>query len=193
MAGAVCRVGRTFRLGPVDLSVEPGAVCGVGGPNGAGKTTLLRVVAGLLPLTLGTRTVDGRALYLRSGAGARGGQRVADAIAVAAALAGRDVDPMGALDTVGMSGMAWRRVRSLSSGERARLTLALAAAVDPEVLCLDEPFAHLDGAGGDIVRSVVARLAGAGTAVVIASPRRADVGTLADAMLTVDDGTVRIA
>lgn len=66
LVDAVCRRGRAFRLGPVDLRVEPGAVCGVVGGNGAGKTSLLRVAAGLLPLSSGSRSADGRVLYLLS-------------------------------------------------------------------------------------------------------------------------------
>jgi ABC-2 type transport system ATP-binding protein len=193
LVDAVCRRGRTFHLGPVDLHVEPGAVCGVGGVNGAGKTTLLRVAAGLLPLASGSRVADGRVLYLRSGAGARGGQRVAEAVASAAALAGHRADPVRILEEVDLAGMTRRRVRALSMGERARLTLAVACAVHPDVVCLDEPFAHVDRAGADAVRSVITRLAAAGAAVLVTSPRRDDLGVVADAVLVVAGGTVSVA
>ena len=46
----------------VALSVDAGETLAVLGPNGAGKTTLLKALVGLLPLTSGTITLDGRVL-----------------------------------------------------------------------------------------------------------------------------------
>lgn len=189
----MCRVG-TFGLGPVDLALEVGSVCVVEGGNGAGKTTLLRVAAGLLPLSAGRRRCDGTALYLRSGAGARDGQRVREAVSSAVALAGRRHAAVGdVVDAVGLAGHARHRVGMLSAGERARLTLAVALAVRPSLVCLDEPFAHVDAAGVGVVRDVVARLAAAGCAVMVASPQRQPLRDDSDACLLVDDGMVRAA
>jgi branched-chain amino acid transport system ATP-binding protein len=53
----------SFRaLFDVSLEVPAGEAVGVIGPNGAGKTTLLRVISGLVPLTSGTMTFEGRAV-----------------------------------------------------------------------------------------------------------------------------------
>ena len=67
MTGAAISLrGATLRFGPhaiwdgLDLDVAPGECLAVLGPNGAGKTTLLKVLLGLLPLTEGTVTIDGR-------------------------------------------------------------------------------------------------------------------------------------
>lgn len=191
LAGAVCEIGARFRLGPVDLALASGSVCVVEGLNGAGKTTLLRAVAGLLSLSAGTRRCEGTALYLRSGAGARDGQTVDDAVDVAAALAGRDrAVARTAVDVVGLARLGDRRVGMLSAGERTRLTLAVALAVEPRVLCLDEPFAHVDAAGGAMVCTVVSRLAAVGCAVMVASPQPRRLCD-ADGRLLVKDGMVR--
>ena len=156
-------------LSPVSLRVAPGAVCAVTGANGSGKTTLLRMVAGLLTPTSGTRTARGRALYVAAGAGARSSQRVGEAVAFAAALAGGPADVGLAIRIVGLHDMRDVRVATLSAGQRSLVTLAVALAAGPAIAGLDEPEAHLDDRRREIAADVVGRLASAGTAVVVAT------------------------
>jgi zinc/manganese transport system ATP-binding protein len=60
LRGATLRFGRHVIWQDLDLDVAPGQCLAVLGPNGAGKTTLLKVLLGLLPLSGGTITIDGR-------------------------------------------------------------------------------------------------------------------------------------
>lgn len=194
LADAACVVGSRFHLGPVDLALEPGSLTVVRGANGSGKTTLLRVATGLLPLSAGRRECGGTALYLRAGDGGRDGQRVATAVETAAALAGRAAaDARGALLETGLAALAGRRVGTLSAGERTRLTVAVAVAVAPALLCLDEPFGPVDTAGARLLTTAVSRLIDGGSAVVVASPQRQPLDDRADACLVVDDGMVSAA
>lgn len=182
--------GRDLALAPVSLTIGPGAVALVVGPNGAGKTTLLRVAAGLLRPTAGTRRCAGGAVYLRPGSGARPTQRVRDAVAFAAALAGSGADVAGALELAGLVTVADRRVGALSAGQRARLCLALAAATAPALACLDEPTAALDEDGRERTRAVVAALAQAGTAVLLATHDAVLAAHGWDARVRLDAGAV---
>lgn len=193
LAGAARRFGSRTALHPVSLRLGAGTVCLVHGANGSGKTTLLRVIAGLLVPTCGTRHVRGDAVYLRPGGGARARQRVREAVRVAARLAGDGTRVERALDRSGLGGLADQRVGTLSAGQRARLVAALALVVRPAVACLDEPVAHLDEAGAEVVRGVVRELAADGCAVVVASPERLRFDAGPDARLVVADGVVRVA
>ena len=163
------RYGGQLALAPVTLTAQRGSVAVLLGENGAGKSTLLRIAAGLLRPTGGTRRCRGRAVYLRPGSGARGAQRLGEAVAFAADATGSGVRVDDVIERVGLRGLEDRRVGTLSTGQRARLSVALAAATAPVVACLDEPTASLDDKGRERTVRAIRALADAGTAVLVAT------------------------
>ena len=167
------RVGRFFggvlALAPVSLQIGRGATCVVTGPNGSGKSTLLRVAAGLLAPSTGTRHTNGRALYLAAGSGARDAQTVTQALSFVSTVSGALAGLGQILDLVGLAGFGDKAVRTLSAGERARVTLAVALVARPDLVCLDEPTAHLDRDGIAAATRAMHELALRGTAVVVAT------------------------
>lgn len=193
------RVGKGYGARPVlrevSLAVDAGAVCLVVGANGAGKSTLLRLAAGLSRPDAGSVDACGTALYLRGTAGARAAQTVRQALYWARRLsrprgngAGFTVDE--ALASVSLGSSHHQRVATLSSGQRARLALAVALVCEPAVLCLDEPTGNLDAQGGDQARDVVAALALTGTAVLLATHQPDVFRRVADATVEVRDASV---
>jgi branched-chain amino acid transport system ATP-binding protein len=149
--------GGTAVLHDVSLSVPRGAVVAVLGANGAGKTTLLRTLAGLLPATAGTITLDGADLArlaverrVRLGVG-----YVPQGLGVVAELSVADNLRLGALGRAGAEAaraLAWvyelfeplaqRRglaAHHLSGGERQMLAIGRALVAGPRLLLLDEP------------------------------------------------------
>ncbi len=184
----VVRAGRTI-LADATLSVGPGELVGLIGPNGAGKTTLLRCLAGLIRPDGGGVSLCGRDIasvpraalarrvaYLAQGAEVNWPLTVDRAVALGrlphigpwqrpgAADAAVIAD---AMERCGVSDLKERPVTTLSGGERARVLLARALAVRPEVLLADEPVAGLDPHHQLRVMDVLAGLAGDGAAVVV--------------------------
>jgi NitT/TauT family transport system ATP-binding protein len=149
--------GGVLALDDVDLSTRPGEFVSIVGPSGCGKSTMLRLIAGLIPLSAGTITVNGRQVTEPRQDVALMFQRptllpwqTALQNALLPAKLGNKLD-QGAerqayelLDLVGLSGFEHTYPRHLSGGMQQRVALARLLMVGVDVLLLDEPFAAVD-------------------------------------------------
>ncbi len=178
-------------VGPVDVSVQAGAVTALVGPSGAGKSTLLALLAGLSAPVAGTVLADpgwgpGGERRLHRWRSRELAQRVAwvpqlpehalvartvreEVLATSRALrqAGRRADHL--LDALGLSALADRDPHTLSGGEQRRLGLAAALAHGPRLLLLDEPTVGQDRLTWEAVVHTVLAAVQDGAAVVVAS------------------------
>jgi iron complex transport system ATP-binding protein len=148
------------------LSIATGEMVGLIGPNGAGKSTLLRAVLGLRERSAGTVTLDGADfLTMPPRAKARAVAFLPQERHVEWRLQAHDVVMLGryphragfggptandlaavtqALESVDGAELGDRPVEVLSGGERTRVLLARALAVEAPLLLVDEPIAALD-------------------------------------------------
>lgn len=144
------RLGRvkSFRaLDGVSLRVGRGEVVGIVGRNGSGKSTLLRVIAGIYEPDQGSVRTQGRiSSLLELGAGFREELSGRENIALAGAIVGFSAAQMQELtpsivDFSELGEQIDAPLRTYSSGMRSRLGFAVATAVDPEILLIDEALA----------------------------------------------------
>jgi energy-coupling factor transport system ATP-binding protein len=94
-----------------------------------------------------------------------------------------------AAELTGLAALLDRDPATLSGGELRRLAIACAVIQNPDVLVLDEPLASLDAAGIILVRDLIGRLTGAGTAVVVLSQAADGLARSASHWLVLDGGT----
>lgn len=194
--------GAVRALDGVSFTAQRGEVTAVLGPNGAGKSTTIACATGLLAPDAGTVRVLGTDPYRADAAHrARVGVMIQDGGLASGATAGRLLrygaglyrDPLDVDDLarrLGIDAFAGTLVRRLSGGQRQRLALALAIVGRPELVFLDEPTAGMDPAIRREVRSLIARLAEEGTAVVLTTHLMDDVVGLADQVLVIARGRV---
>ncbi len=158
-----------------DLEIAAGECVGLCGGNGSGKTTLLRVLAGLEPVSPGMVTVNcpaGDITLVHQHPWLFHGGVLSN---IEYGLAARRVDRVTRrriarkwLERLGGSQLAERQVEGLSGGERRRVALARALAIEPTLLLLDEPLAEIDDTGIQLIREVVEGLDN--TTILITSP-----------------------
>jgi len=143
-------------LDSVDFEVPTGCIYGLLGRNGAGKTTIIRILMGLETATrgqtyllgknsqqLGPR-VKGRVGYVAEAHHLIQDYKVGRLVAMCKGLSRRWNEEFfkHLMDTFRLP--VERKVKELSGGMRAQLNLALAMAIEPEMLILDDPTLGLD-------------------------------------------------
>jgi branched-chain amino acid transport system ATP-binding protein len=180
----------------VTLDITPGEMHAVIGPNGAGKSTLINQISGLLAPDAGSIRFDGAditalpphgraqigmarsfqitsilpkfpvlenvalAVQARSGSSFRFFGRVAEEPAL-------NLPAMAALEQVGIADRAQTLAGDLSHGEKRALELAIALAMKPKLLLLDEPMAGMGREDSDRQVSLLKRLKGKLTMILV--------------------------
>jgi branched-chain amino acid transport system ATP-binding protein len=220
-ARGLTRVFRGFRaVDGVDLDIAEGSVHALVGPNGAGKTTLFNLLTGFLAPSAGRIELAGRditglpperiarlgvarsfqitSLFPQQTARAHVELALQSATQLGwrfwrSAKKMRRFEPraMELLDLVGLADAADRPAGSLAYGRKRALELAIALALDPKVLLLDEPTAGMGLEDVDRTVELIARVR-AGRTVVMVEHNMSVVGRLADTVTVLQAGQVLV-
>jgi lipopolysaccharide export system ATP-binding protein len=170
----------------VNIDVERGEVVGLLGPNGAGKTTSFYMMVGLVKADEGTinlldENVTALPLHMRAKKGIGYLPQEASVFRelsvednIFAVLEIRDLsdkERTNALDNLirdfGLDHIRKSKGRELSGGERRRVEIARALALDPKFVLLDEPFAGVDPLAVHDIQDIIKRLKSKNIGVLI--------------------------
>ncbi len=200
---------RFMAVEKVNLALSAGEYMALLGPSGCGKSTLLRIIAGLQMPT------DGQVLYrgqLLQGVNPHAAivfqtfalfpwLTVQENVEVALKARGAPVAERGPravdlLDRVGLDGFETAYPRELSGGMRQKVGFARAMAVEPELLCLDEPFSALDVLSAESLRGELLELWTGGTlptqAILMVTHNIEEAVFMADRIVVMDKGPGRV-
>ena len=194
-----------FKLGPIDLELEPGIVLGLIGPNGAGKTTLIQCLVGLLRADSGEIKVFGRSNNLHRPEWKLDIGYVGD---VQGFYEGWSAEKN--LNFVSQFYPDWssrrvtelaerfqfplkKRAKDLSTGNRVKLSLIMALAYSPRLLMLDEPTSGMDPVVRAEVLDVLFEVMETGDrAILYATHILPEISRLVDELAFIDNGRIRL-
>ena len=197
-------------LRDVSISLSAGHLVALVGPNGAGKTTLLRALAGLVPSegvihvrgdalsSLSLRERARRFAYLPQGHLVHWPLPARDIVALGryphgatdpARLTAKDAEAvLRAMQAADVMDFSERRVTELSGGERSRVALARALAVEAPVILADEPVSSLDPRHQLDVMKTLRAAADKGALVIVVTHDLGLAARFADTALVLSDG-----
>jgi lipopolysaccharide export system ATP-binding protein len=205
---------KTYRrrrvLQGVSVGVEAGEVVGLLGPNGAGKTTCFYLIVGLIPADGGGINLDGQDITLlpMHARARRGLSYLAQEPSVFRKLTARD-NLLAVLETradldreereqravelleeLGIGHVSGSLALSLSGGERRRLEIARALAVEPKVMLLDEPFAGVDPIAVGDIKNIVRHLRQRNIGILITDHNVRETLDICDRAYIINEGRV---
>ncbi|MEX2528653.1 MAG: ABC transporter ATP-binding protein [Gemmatimonadota bacterium] len=202
VAGLCKRFGRLQVLDSLDLEIEAGKTTAILGPNGAGKTTLIKSILGLVIPDAGTIEVAGTVLdgspqyrerigYMPQIARYPENLTAREIMAMVADL--RD-NPEG-LDTslvqeLRMEEELDKPFRTLSGGNRQKVSAVLSLLFRPEILFLDEPTAGLDPVSSSVLKDRLLKDRASGRTLILTSHVMAEVQELADSVVYLLEGRI---
>lgn len=186
-----------WALSDVNMTIRTGETVGIVGRNGAGKSTLLQLICGTLNPTSGSVAVRGRvAALLELGSGFNPEFTGLENIATYAAVLGltkAQIDDKldDILSFADIGDFVRQPVKTYSSGMMVRLAFAVASAVEPEVLIVDEALSVGDLAfQNKCLRRIRQFIDGGGTTLFV-SHSPSQVSAFCDRAYWIHDGKVR--
>jgi ABC-2 type transport system ATP-binding protein len=192
--------GGNIVIDSLDLSVPVGQVVGLLGPSGSGKTTLMRAIVGSQIVESGTVTVLGepagspqlrrRIGYVTQAPSVYVDLTVHENLRYAASiLRVDDSHVQRSLQEVDLADKQKRTIGTLSGGERARVSLAIALLGSPDLLVLDEPTVGLDPVLRRDLWAMFGRLSRSGVSLLVSS-HVMDEAARCDRLILMRDGGV---
>lgn len=195
----------------VSLRVEQGEVVGLLGPNGAGKTTTFYMIVGLERPNQGTIVINGEDVtslpmyrratygvgYLPQEASVFRKLTVEDNLmaileVTKLTMAQRLEKIEILLEEFGIAHIRKRKGSQLSGGERRRVEIARALAIDPAFILLDEPFAGVDPIAVADIQEVISYLKQRGIGVLITDHNVRETLSIVDRAYILNEGKILI-
>jgi lipopolysaccharide export system ATP-binding protein len=209
--GLVKSFGKRVVVDSVSFHVESGEVVGLLGPNGAGKTTSFYMIIGLIKNDKGEIFLDGTEIsempmYKRAKVGISYLPQEPSVFRkltveqnMFVVLENMDLNyrqqrerATELLENLGIEHLAKAKSYTLSGGERRRVEIARALAMNPKFILLDEPFSGIDPLAVSDIQGIIKELKKMGIGVLITDHNVRETLGICDRGYILSDGVIRV-
>lgn len=186
----------------IDAEISTGRVTAIVGPNGSGKTTLIKIILGLVKADFGIIEIDGNKIngdyqyrdnigYMPQIARYPENLSVYEVLSMIKDLRNRKDSPEEKLlKDFELSGELTKPIRTLSGGNRQKLSAVISLMFDPKILIFDEPTAGLDPVISSRFKEIVLKEKTKGKTIILTSHIMSEVEELADEIIFLLDGKI---
>ncbi len=192
----------------IDLQIKSSEVFGLLGPNGAGKTTLFSLISGLVMTTSGKILLDENditfkdisfraskgIIYLPQEPSVFRKLSVADNIKAALQTKFKNIEIEDKYERLmrefDLFNLERQIAENLSGGQRRKLEIARAFALEPKFILLDEPFAGIDPLTINEIKNIISKLRSKNVGVVISDHNAQATMDICDNISVINDGEI---
>ena len=186
----------------ISFEVKEGEIFGLLGVNGAGKTTTFRMITGLLDISQGKITLDGKKIdyavtdkigFLTEERSLLTKLTVKEQFMFFGALKGMTDDEINTrmdelLKEFGIEEYRNRKIKELSKGNQQKIQFITAILHKPKLLILDEPFSGLDPINVELFKKMILKLANEGSIIIFSSHRMEHVELFCEKLMILLNG-----
>lgn len=187
----------------ISADILPGSVTAVIGPNGSGKSTLMKCILGLCRYDGGKITINGIRVddrgdhkkiigYMPQSASFPDNLTGREVLRIIEGIRDDVQNPdYSLIDDFNLRPELDKPVKTLSGGNRQKISAVIAFAFKPRLLLLDEPTAGLDPLSSSVLKDRIHQLKSDGVALLLTSHVLAEIDEMADNILYLLDGRVK--
>jgi Cu-processing system ATP-binding protein len=196
------RYGKLEVLKGIDLKFSEGKISAIVGPNGSGKTTIIKIILGLVKPDYGKIFIDGKPLngdflyrekigYMPQIASFPENLTVLEVLSMIKDLRNRNDNPEENLvQEFDLTGELTKTIKTLSGGNRQKLSAVISMMFDPDILIFDEPTAGLDPVVSNRFKEIIKQEKNKGKTIILTSHIMSEVEELADEIIFLLDGKI---
>lgn len=193
------RFGAVTALDNLSLTIDSGRIIGLLGPNGSGKTTLIKIINGLLQPTSGAVYIEGdkpgpvtkpKVSYLPDINYLNSWMTVEQIVAMFNDFY-TDFRPELAYDMINRLGIDRKqRLKTLSKGNKEKVSLILVMSRNAKLYVLDEPIAGVDPATRDYIINTIINNYNPEASVLISTHLISDIESVLDEVIFIKNGSI---
>lgn len=202
ISNLIKKYGKLEVLKGIDVEIPSGKVTAIVGPNGSGKTTIIKIILGLVKADYGFISINGKKIngdyeyrnhigYMPQIASYPENLTVLEVLSLIKDIRNSNNNPEDLLlKKFELSGELTKPVRTLSGGNKQKLSAVISLMFNPEILIFDEPTAGLDPVMSNRFKEVVVEEKKNGKTIILTSHIMSEIEELADEIIFLLDGKI---